>query len=554
MPPQREQIIAVLKTAGPFKKLSDEQLGRVVDAMGAPVEVAANEVIYQQGERGGYFYCIYEGRVRLSRYESERELSVALYGKGDLFGHEVLGVSEYRHAKATALESGVLLRFSLDVLTALALDILPLNQALGQERSSFALFLQTPLDWLNPDETVYYITRKHTIFLQVALAMPVAVTLFSVLVGLLFLSMGMQGSALLVTVVPIVIAVLWGIWLYIDWANDYYVITNQRVLYQERVALLYDSRQEIPLDAVLSTTLQTSQWGRWFGYGNVIVKSYTGTIRMPRIGMPDFFIQMLDTMRGRANVLRAREERLVLQNALRKKLGLSPMSMSSSSPAAQPATKKAAAKAAGPLASLFAMRMEKAGTIIYRTHVVLMLKKTLLPSLAILAIFSIPVLRLMGYFAFLSVGAVIALAFVLFLFAFVWWFYYYLDWRNDLYIIASDQLMDLYKKPLGKEVKLSSPIKNIISIEYSRPTIINQLFNYGTVFIKVGEATFTFNNVPNPSEVQREIFNRFIEVTYREKQNTMLAERQLITDMLELYHSVVEQERKASSSSPPAAN
>ena len=44
-------------------------------------------------------------------------------------------------------------------------------------------------------------------------------------------------------------------------------VTNRRVLFQEKVVLLYDSRLESPLDVVQSTSITTSQCGRCLGFG-----------------------------------------------------------------------------------------------------------------------------------------------------------------------------------------------------------------------------------------------------------------------------------------------
>jgi hypothetical protein len=41
----------------------------------------------------------------------------------------------------------------------------------------------------------------------------------------------------------------------------------------------------------------------------------------------------------------------------------------------------------------------------------------------------------------------------------VWWFYEYVDWINDIYILTPDQIMDIYRTPLGREDKKTAPWK-----------------------------------------------------------------------------------------------
>ena len=77
-----------------------------------------------------------------------------------------------------------------------------------------------------------------------------------------------------------ILGFIWGIWNLLDWGNDYYIVTNQRVIWLERVIGLYESRQEAPLRTVLSVGMESDQLGRIFGFGDVIVRTYTGQIIM----------------------------------------------------------------------------------------------------------------------------------------------------------------------------------------------------------------------------------------------------------------------------------
>ena len=100
---------------------------------------------------------------------------------------------------------------------------------------------------------------------------------------------------------------------------------------------------------------------------------------------------------------------------------------------------------------------------------------------------------------------------------FGWWLYQYIDWHNDVYLITSDQVVDVNKKPLGHEDRQAAPLKNILGIEYKRLGIIGLLLNFGTVFIRVGDRQLTFDQVFNPSEVQRELFHRLTAKNYARK-------------------------------------
>jgi uncharacterized membrane protein YdbT with pleckstrin-like domain len=86
--------------------------------------------------------------------------------------------------------------------------------------------------------------------------------------------------------------------------------------------------------------------------------------------------------------------------------------------------------------------------------------------------------------------------------------YQYVDWRNDVFQLTPNQVIDLDRKPFGQESRRAAPLDNILSIEYERRGIIPMIFNFGTVYITVGNTQLTFNNVYHPSDVQQDIFAR----------------------------------------------
>jgi uncharacterized membrane protein YdbT with pleckstrin-like domain len=147
--------------------------------------------------------------------------------------------------------------------------------------------------------------------------------------------------------------------------------------------------------------------------------------------------------------------------------------------------------------------------ITYRTHWFILLGKIFLPTLFLFLTLTLLILRLVNVFKLLTLSSTVLLCLLLFLIFGLWWLYQYVDWRNDRYIISEKELIDIYKRPLGVEQKRTAPLENILSIDYERPNLIHLILNFGTVFIRVGEASLTFNNVFNPSEVQREILNAF---------------------------------------------
>ena len=333
--------------------------------------------------------------------------------------------------------------------------------------------------------------------------------------------------------------VAWLVWVVVDFYNDFSVVTNRRIAYLRKILLIYDSRQEVPLDAVLAHDVRTDQVGRIIGYGDIIVRTYTGELVLSRLAQPYLVVNLINEMRERAKASRKRARLESIDQIIRRRLNLGADEPIPQPPAQEVKPVVKSGKLTQFLSDLFMLRTEENGSIIYRTHWFILLKKTIIPLiltlLVILSVISI-------FLGILSLPPVLGLVIgVLFLpITTLWLLYNYLDWRNDRYIITRDTIIDVYKKPLGTEQKRTAPLKNILSIDFERLGIIGLILNFGTVYIRVGDSTLTFNNVMAPSEVQRELFQRFMEFKQREEERAEASINEQLADWIEEYHRMVQ--------------
>jgi hypothetical protein len=189
------------------------------------------------------------------------------------------------------------------------------------------------------------------------------------------------------------------------------------------------------------------------------------------------------------------------------------------------------------------MRFEAGGAITYRKHWWNLLKHIWGPTLALAALIVITTLSIFRIFTLLSTGAVIGLAFVLAIISSAWWYYQYLDWSNDYYVINDEQILDVYRKPFGNEIRKAAPLKNIQSVQFRRNGLIGLLLNYGTVYVRIGDADLSFDDVFNPAEIQRELFKRLADRDYKDKQKSVAGEQQRLTEWLQMYDRVVRNSR-----------
>lgn len=530
---EREQILKIMGSVYPFYQRDPGQLELIL-THAQELDFSPGETILEQGSAAGALYLIIDGHVELHQ-DANRLVSVL--EQGDIFGHEMLGLNSFYRATAKAMTGTAVLCFSqarLEEIAALAPDF---HASLLLMYTSSRLAQRTHLAWLPNDEAIAFIGRRHAAILAFKLLAPFVLGLVGLpLVGRWALSAGGL-SALAVFALAVFIELFWLVWVVVDWSNDYSVVTNQRVVFQERVVLIYDSRQEAPLGAVLAVTTDTGQVGRWLGYGDVTVRTYAGTITLPALSQPDEVAGLINAELSRAAQLHSQAEQREMRAALNKKLHLQPAEDEKGyqkpvQPTVQPGVFQRM------MANLVQMRFEKGDTITYRTHWLFLFLRTL-PPFAVLAALSVllagsmavwnPLVSGSGYLTVLIIFWVLAL---------LWFWYQYADWRNDYYVITQDQILDVYKKPLGREEKKAAPIKNIQSVRFARLGIIGLIFNFGTVSIKVGDVDLTFDQVYNPSEIQQILLNRIAEIAYREKQSVLEENREMVSDFLTIYHDV----------------
>jgi hypothetical protein len=545
MEDQAARILAIINKVYPLKLFTDAQ--REAIAIRAPVDsIEEEKPLYVIDQEAVNLYVIISGRVRLTWPVDEEdpelgELNLGELEPGDVLGLEALEDEAKYKTGAVTLTPVQVMRLNMEFLDPFfeenTLPYTPLKVML----KSHKLFLHTDLPWRNPEEAIIYLARRDLAFLVYRLIAPVTLFLIGIIALLVLMILNPPGTILPGIIVGVVAlaAGLWSIWNYVDWTNDYAILTNQRAVFQERVVALYDSRDETPLDAILSTSIVTSNIGRILGYGNVIMKTYTGTLIFPNLTHWEAVRSLIDDRRTRAREISLQAEKQSLRSTIRQRLRITPPPPPK--PVHQAKAEEHHVSLGEFLANLFRMRTDKNGVITYRTHWFILMRKTFLPFIILVGLALLAFLRLAGVvviFTSLAFWAIFAIAVLT---AGTWLWYQYEDWSNDQYIVTDEQITDINKKPLGREEKRIAPLKSIQGIDFERLGLLGLVLNYGTVFIRIGDTRFTFDDVYNPSEVQRDLFRRIATQADKERRKTIDSERQQILDVLEAYHEVTHQ-------------
>ncbi len=122
-----------------------------------------------------------------------------------------------------------------------------------------------------------------------------------------------------------------------------------------------------------------------------------------------------------------------------------------------------------------------------------------------------------------------------------WLVWEYVDWKNDIFMVTPDEIIDIDKKPLGSEERRAAQIENILNTAYQRKGFIAYIFNYGTVTISVGGAQLAFEDVLDPAGVQADINRRRMSRIAKKNEDTANVERERMAAWLAAYHENIDE-------------
>lgn len=541
------ELIELLSSIHLFNSLDKDQLMIVADHMGTQL-FRENETIFEEGDEADGLYIISSGRVSIIKGYHHHAREISIFQRGDFFGEEGSFRIQKRKVTALAETNLVLFHLSSEQIQAVIDEFPEIEAPIQLATNSFDLFIKNKFDWRGPRESIQFIARKHFLFLLVKCLAPFIFGLFSlVFTGIMFFNAENKNFIYqFIFLLNLVFVIGWFIWIIVDWANDFSIITNRRAVSLEKVALFYEKRQEAPLEAIISVETKTGQVGRILGYGNIIIRTFTGTLTFKNLANPDLVVKLINEERNRSKVLNKKTQRNYKEDTIRQRLGKEKRKYD---PFEDKTTDNTTSEATATvksgiltewLSDIFRLRSEENGIITYRTHWFILLRKTIIPSLIIVLLFIMFLLNVAKLFTPLPLPTFTLILVIISFFIFLWWLYLYFDWRNDRYIVTHDQVIDIFKKPLGTEQKRSAPLKNIQTVEFERLGLISLILNFGTVYIRVGDTTFTFDYVYNPSEAQKEIFGRYQEFVQKQVETERERLRQEMADWIEIYHQVIQ--------------
>jgi hypothetical protein len=389
-----------------------------------------------------------------------------------------------------------------------------------------------------------------------SLAVPVIVAI-SLLILIIYTDKTNLRTLALVCGALLLVDLLWAVWEWIDWGNDYCIVTNQRAVWLEKEIVVYDSRQEAPLTAIQSEDVDTGLIGRWLDYGDVILRTYIGRVTFRYVHHPYQAKYLVSELRARTKEVSRRTEVETMKHAIRQRLGLpTQQSVETAMPvkaSIRPPYKPSPWQKM--FTNIFTLRFEDSDSITYRKHWFVLIEQTWKPGilfliLLVLFIYSLSNSSKLSLTVLPSnmvglLGSIPVILGMLLVGAFLWWLYQYVDWRNDIFKVTLDQILDIDKKPLGREEYKAAPLENILGTEYKRIGLLRILFNFGTVYITIGGgAPMAFEDVLDPAGVEQDINRRRVDRINRKDEARITTDRERLADWFAAYHRNAEEFRR----------
>ncbi len=540
--PSAEEIIRILQGVRLFSGLSRPQLRRLAPLV-KEIPYPPGQTVCAQGEPGTRYYIIQKGAVRVTRVDPEgRVAEVRQVRAGEAFGETSLLLGDVRDATVETVEETVFLCIDKEDFDRLLAADPSIERALKMrpdvaERRRYPRF-----SWLEPGEIPVKVLRRHLYTLIDRLIVAVGVLLLLVLSGCLLLSVRPDAAAFRIGgILPLIGAVVpLGVilYVYIDWRNDIYVLTNRRVVHRERVGafLIRENFSAAPLQAIQNVQVsQVGPIGRLLKFGDLVVETAgaAGQVVFRNIPDPWAVQQVILEQQARVRSLARVQEREAIRKAVRRHFLFEEEEEAEKPPAPPPAGRPGCF---GWTRLFLPPSWQREGTTVtWRRHWITLVGAVWVPLAVIFGGTLVAVL-----FARpdqeVSPIVVILYALVMF-FAIPWFLWQFEDWQNDFFQVTATRIVQVDRLPLFlREQRREASLEQVTNVRFEQG-ILGKILQYGDVFVETAApaGTFHFQKVSRPQEVQREIFAH-IEAARRRRQEEEARQRRLeMLDWLSAY-------------------
>ncbi len=409
---------------------------------------------------------------------------------------------------------------------------------------------------LMPDELLEFYAHRSRYYLLVQMITP-TVLLFAAftLAGILLVGNGFGekyqwanvGVSALIFIIPIALS----LFRFLDWRNDYFLITNKHLTHYEfDLKKLRSHVDKVPIDQIQSiSTLKPSFFANFFNYGTarITTSSQTGTVYFDNIDQPKRVTETLERLKKHSQELTEGLIQAAMRDSLESHFDIAP-SYQEVDIEREGIVDEGAEGALETLRRRFKKRygthLVEDDVIYYRKNIFAFLRVITLPLLL-----NILLVLVLGYLiSMLNISLLITLpvAIIIMLASLFWLIWKVEDWRNDTFQLTNQFVIDIDRKPFGLgEARKQADLGNVQNITSNKPTLWATLFNYGDVHVETAgaQSDIVFEKISHPNRVQSEIFQRREHRKKLMKINEGVQRRREYAVLMDVYQQAQEQNR-----------
>lgn len=535
-------VLSHIRRLPVFERLTPEQLALVASIVQA-LRYEPGEIIIRQGQRNEGLLLFVSGRALLVQTGQDgREVTIGTVSANEYLNETSLFAESAAPASLRVQETAIVLFLPRQQLAALAAQRPDIQSALQLARAHFSADTsQKVFKSQRENEKILAVFRAHWWSFAGKLWVPFFVA--AILFILASLAGAMGSLSVFLFLFGLIVPALLAVYLFVEWANDKVVITDQRITRIRRTIHNWATHiSEIPIGAIheVNVTIPpTDPFARLFDYGNLIVKTSGDTLNLmlDHVPNPKAVQNIIFTNRNQYQENQVRQNRDAMRNELEVFLG-----RTSARPADAPVVP---APTVTRRTGFLQMRyLNEKGETVYRKHYLVWLWHVTLPLLVLLAGIVLFVASAFQVFGTNGGGlgfAGFALAFLVTLFGAAMLYLADWDWRNDMYILGDQTISIIHRRPLWlqdhHDQLLLSQVDNVIS---EMRGMLNNLAQKGDVKLLLTgtevQNAKVFKNVHRPQQIQHEIAERRRSVQTQQTEAESKRQRQAILDYLAIYH------------------
>ena len=499
------------------------------------------EWLFRQGEISDRLLLVLEGRVQLTKIDPDGLVKeVGWLEVGDIAGETGLLVGDFHDVLATADGQARALYLLRDDFTALLekhprwLNRLNVSEVVDVRRKA-----QT-FDWLRDDEWTVYFVQRHwsRLFRQIIVPLLFFILLTPVLSFLSSRGTSLASVFAIVVAIPVVASIGVVIWQYLNWRDDFFVLTTQRVVHIERDWPFEVHSEECALDTIQDIyEVRPGLTANVLDYGNLVLQTAGETVDIDIDNIPhparlrEMIFQQIERSKAR-DLLRSRGQ---IRDLLARRLKIE------KAPSAPPSKTLPQPQPARRLWLLLTfswlwdylfppswVETDDGGTIILRRFWFLGLLRYMevfIPLLALTIGGGAFLLNLLesgnAHFASWLATWLILEAILL---AVLLWFVE--DWRNDYVQLTPSHVILVEQKPLLlREARREARLDRIQNLSFEVPGFWGQFLKFGHVQFETAgrEGRFELKWVRYPAKIRSLISDR--QYAYNQRQRQIEATR-----------------------------